>query len=93
MRKRLSHLLEWLASLWMPPPLFVIRVRSGTLTASRGAVTSKFLVDCGEVLRDHGVSHCTIKGFRSGNSVFLRFSKEVPNAVRQRLRNVWHAYR
>ena len=91
MRKRWKHLLDWLAFLWRPP-LFVVRVRSGVAAASRGVVTSKFLVACAEVLRDHGIPACTIRGYRTGKGVSLGFSREIPDTVRQNLRNVWSVH-
>jgi hypothetical protein len=93
MRKRVVQLLDWLAPLWMPPPLFVIHVRSGTPTTTRGVVTSRFLAACAEALRDQGVSSCTIRGYRRGDGVSLRFSAGVPEAARQTVRNLWFAYR
>jgi len=92
MRKRVGRALGWFGSLWLVP-LFVIRVRDGTPAARRGVVTSKFLAACGDVLRDHGVSRCTIRGFKNGDRISLRFSPGVPDAARQGVRNVWAVHR
>jgi hypothetical protein len=92
LRNRWDRLLDRLASLWTPP-LFVIRVRNGATTTSGRVVTSGFLGVCGELLRDHGIAECTIRGVRSAHGASLRFSRAVPDAVRQKLRNAWSAYR
>lgn len=88
----MSRVLDWLSCL-VRAPLFVIRVRGGTPTASRGVVTTRFLAACGDVLRSHGIPSCTIRGFRSRDDVSLHFSREVPEAARQGVRNVWPLYR
>ena len=85
---RSRRLLEWLSLLWRPP-LFIIRVRGGVATASRGVVTPRFLASCAEVLKANGIAHCTIRGYRAAHGASLGFSRQIPDAVRQTLRNVW----
>jgi hypothetical protein len=69
--------------------VFVIRIRSRVPFLVRGKVSQAFVVELTEVLQRHGVRHGTIYGARRRGTVGLGFSRGIPPAARQALRNVW----
>ena len=69
--------------------VFVIRVRSRVPFLVRGNVTQAFVIELAEVLRRHDVRRGMIYGVRRRSTVGLGFSRGIPAAARQALRNVW----
>lgn len=71
----------------MPPPYAttIIRFRDGTIRLTRGEMRPHAKAQVAEVLSEAGVSRCFI-ALTPGNRV--RFSRGVPSAIHQRLRNI-----
>jgi hypothetical protein len=80
-------LVAWLVA--KPPALFVVRVRDGNPRATRGKVTDAFLAAVADLLREYGVQSGEIHGVARGRRIALWFSRELPAAFCQRLRNWW----
>ncbi len=70
-------------------PDFELWIHEHRVECIRGEVPGSFLHAGAEVARIAGLRHGRIRGYLDGNSVRLRFSSAVPEAVRQRFRNVW----
>jgi hypothetical protein len=72
---------------FLPPPhaSTLIRVNDGKVRISRGEMRPHAKVQMAEVLSEAGVSRCFI-ALTPGNRV--RFSRGVPSAIHQRLRNI-----
>src|SRR5262245_57984739 len=69
--------------------VFVIRVRDGIPRLARGKVSPTFVAEIGAVLSRFRVRRGTIFGVSKRKMVSLGFSRSIPNASRQALRNVW----
>jgi len=69
--------------------VFVIRVRNRVPFLTKGKVSQAFVVELADVLQRHGVRRGSIYGVRRRGAVLLGFSRGVPHAARQALRNVW----
>jgi hypothetical protein len=80
-----AFLAVWLG--FVPPPYAgtLIRIRGGLLNVRRGQLRSDAREHLREILQEAGVSHGFI-AVTAGNRV--AFSRQIPPAVRQRLRNV-----
>jgi hypothetical protein len=70
---------------------FVVRVRGGEPAALRGTVTPAFLACVRDVCAEFGVASATVRGAIRGRRISLDFSREMPPAAQQRLRNWWAA--
>ena len=75
------------------PRVFVIRIRNRVPFLTRGKVSQAFVTELAEVLQSHGVRRGAIYGVRRRGTVLLAFSRGIPPAVRQGLRNVWSMHR
>ena len=69
--------------------VFVIRVRNRVPFLVRGQVSQAFVVELADVLQRHQVRRGTLFGVRRRGTVGLAFSRGIPPAARQALRNVW----
>jgi hypothetical protein len=69
--------------------VFSIRVRDGAPRLVRGRVSPSFVAEIGDVLSRHRVRRGTIFGISKRGTVSLGFSRSIPIASRQSLRNVW----
>lgn len=69
--------------------VFVIRIRDGVPSLARGKVSPGFVTEIGDVLSRHRVRRGSIFGISKRGMVSLGFSRSIPNASRQALRNVW----
>lgn len=78
-------------SILRPRYLFEIRVEAGRAVARKGKVTQAFLDSVTEICRDAGVHNGWIGGEKRNLGSSLRFSRQFPRGVQQRLRNEWHA--
>jgi len=76
-------------SLLRPRYAFEIRVEDGKPTVRAGKVTRAYLARVADVCRTDGVDHGRIGGLPRGGRTALRFSRDFPPGVRQRLRNEW----
>ena len=72
-----------------PRYVFVVRVRDGVARLGSGKVQAGFVVQVEEACRRHGVRDGWVGGVRDGRRVALRFSRTIPSACQQQLRNEW----
>ncbi len=75
-----------------PKPRFIVRIRDGRPIATRGKVPAAFLADCQRALDELNIHGGTIKGYGPPHRTTLKFSRQIPVADHQSLRNVWHLY-
>lgn len=78
-------------SILQPRYAFEIRIEAGRAHLRKGKVTQAYLDSVTDVCRDSGVSRGWIGGVLYGRRTALRFSRQFPRGVQQRLRNEWHA--
>jgi len=79
--------IAWRANRWAA--VFVVQIREGRATARRGAVTSEFLGVVEELCQQHGIHAGEVCGLSQGARIRLWFSRRIPDAMRQQLRNWW----
>jgi hypothetical protein len=81
-----------IGALWwgfQPRYAFVVRIETGLLRVTRGKVTTAFLEALGRACSEVGVSDGWVGGVHRGQRVTLAFSRGIPVACQQRLRNLW----
>ncbi len=86
----LAALIVW--ELWRasrPRPRFVVRLSDGEAQVRTGVVTPAFLQRLREMSADHGIQSGQVRGVSCGRRIRLEFSREIPEAARQQLRNWW----
>jgi hypothetical protein len=71
---------------------FVVRIDGGAVRTTRGKVPAPFLREVGEVCRECDIHSGVIYGQRRPRGVQLSFSRHIPAACQQRLRNLWTSY-
>jgi hypothetical protein len=78
-----------------PRALFAVRIIAGQAAQVDGTVTPAFLQRLREVAAAHGIDECQIAGVEHEGLIRLQFSRHVPTAARQQLRNWWamHGWR
>jgi hypothetical protein len=69
--------------------VFEVRVVGGQPSVRRGKVTAAFLARVAVVCRETGVARGWIGGVPHGRRAALKFSRDFPPGVQQRLRNEW----
>jgi hypothetical protein len=69
--------------------LFKVVFRNGKAVADRGTVTKAFLDHVDRVFTAENISSGKITGWPSGKLVRLSFSRQIPEPVRQQVRNWW----
>jgi hypothetical protein len=82
-------------ALWwacQPRYVFVVRIDHGQPCVTRGKVTPTFLREVGQACGDAEVRRGWVGGVRRGKQVALAFSRSIPQACRQRLRNQWQLH-
>jgi hypothetical protein len=72
-----------------PRYAFQIRIEAGRPLLRQGTVTKSFLGRVAAVCEEGGIVHGWIGGVRLRGRVALRFSREFPPGLQQRLRNEW----
>jgi hypothetical protein len=72
-----------------PRCAFVVRIAKGQPKAIRGKVTAAFLDQIRETCERHGVRNGTVRGLIRGKRICLGFSRSLPQAGQQQLRNWW----
>jgi hypothetical protein len=72
-----------------PRVVLVVRIGNGEPRAVAGAVTLAFLQQVREMATCHGVNSGRIRGRADGTRIRLEFSRQIPDAGRQQLRNWW----
>ncbi|HEX5270929.1 MAG TPA: DUF3634 family protein [Gemmataceae bacterium] len=69
--------------------VFLIQITDGEPHAVAGTVTAAFLARVREVTAGYGVRSGQVRGLARGTRIRLEFSRHIPEAVRQQLRNWW----
>jgi hypothetical protein len=83
-------LVAWgLWSVFQPRCAFVVRIKDGKPKVARGTVTQAFLHQIGEMSSRHHVEQGVVRGVVKGGRIALIFSRGIPPAYRQQLRNLW----
>jgi hypothetical protein len=72
-----------------PRPVFVVAIRNGAARVASGRVTAAFLSAVHDECRRSELHYGMIRGFQTKDRIALEFSRHVPDASRQRLRNAW----
>jgi hypothetical protein len=72
-----------------PRYLFMVRIEEGVPRVAKGKVSPAFLAEISEVCAQAKVPRGWVGGLRRGKRVVLAFSRTIPAAVQQRLRNLW----
>jgi len=86
----LGGMLAW--ALWrssQPRSVFKVRIAGGQPAVIDGTVTPAFLTRVREMAAAHGVDEAEIAGYEHEGLIRLRFSRHVPPAARQQMRNWW----
>jgi hypothetical protein len=78
-------------SILQPRYLFEIRIKGGQPHVRKGKVTPAFLGRVAEACHAGGVAQGWVGGVQHGRRTALRFSRDFPPGLQQRLRNQWHA--
>ncbi len=89
MLARLFHLLQQLA---VPAHATIVFTRHGVVVR-RGRPAGAWVADCADVARDLGVASGCVDVVGARTALALRFSPDVPERCRQRLRNVLGVHR
>lgn len=85
MLRRLADVLVDLAD----PPLFTLTFAAGGARVTRGQVPPPLFADCADVAAELGLTAGRVHGVRRAGRVVPRFSRDLPAAAHQRLRNVF----
>jgi hypothetical protein len=72
-----------------PRPIFTVTIAAGRPATVDGTVTPAFLTRVREMAAAHGVADAVIAGFEYDGVIRLHFSRDVPEAARQQMRNWW----
>ena len=76
-------------SLLQPRSIFKVRVKDGIAETAKGTVTAAFLEQVRETCMSHGVKRALVRGIVRGRRIALAFSRGMPPAAQQQLRNWW----
>jgi hypothetical protein len=87
---RILNFVDSVISWFRPPAAVVIEFRQGRIHLRRGNVPRSTLEGMSQVLKLNGVVTASIWGYKRRDTVALAFSREIPESVRQQLRNVWN---
>ena len=79
--------LFWLAC--QPRCAFVVRITDGIPRISQGTATPALLAEVRELCAQHGIQRGTVRGLVRGKLISLAFSRDIPPAAQQQLRNWW----
>jgi hypothetical protein len=85
-----------LAGVWymfQPRYLFVVQIRGDELRVTKGKVTAAFLQEIAAVCKDHQLRSGWVGGVPRGRNIALAFSRGMPPACQQQLRNLWLLHR
>jgi|SRR5580698_7860095 hypothetical protein len=77
----------WL--LFSPRFEFRIRISRGSLRLTTGKLTRDLIAELTPICQEWGIKRGWIAGVRRGKRVTLMFSRSVPSACRQQIRNLW----
>jgi hypothetical protein len=68
---------------------FMVVIRRGELHVTKGHVPAEFLDHVREVCGEHAITSGWIGGVQRGKNTALKFSRQIPRPIQQRLRNYW----
>lgn len=71
---------------------WALDIRQDQVVLVQGKLTDSCVREFAMILKEHAVREGWIRGIKSGGHVRLEFSKSIPSAARQRLRNVWSVW-
>lgn len=71
---------------------FIIRYEREKAPITKGHVSPGFVRESSEFLRSQDVEKARIIGIKTGNSVVLKFNKQLKDSIQQRIRNMWTGY-
>ena len=74
-------------------PCFIISLKAGKADIEKGKVTNNFLVECTEICKSNDISEGCIYGMGSEYGIRLRFSENISDSSRQKIRNVWNIHK
>ena len=74
-----------------PRYLFVIHIDHGVARVAKGKVAAGFLSEANDACSQAGIRRGWVGGVAIGKRVKLAFSRSIPLACQQQLRNVWAA--
>ncbi len=72
-----------------PRCAFVVRIDGGMPEKVKGVVTTAFLSAVKDMAQSHGVQRGAVRGLVRGRRIALGFSRSIPPAGQQQLRNWW----
>ncbi len=72
-----------------PRYAFEVRIENGVPRVTRGKVTAAYLQEVAQACSEARVAHGWVGGQQRGRQVTVACSRNIPPAVRQRLRNLW----
>ena len=78
--------------IWMalrPSYAFLIAIENGTAQVSKGKVAREFVCEVSEVCGRGSIARGWIGGVGRGRRIRLAFSRSIPSACQQQLRNLW----
>lgn len=79
--------LLWFA--FQPRYVFVVRIDKGVPRVAKGKVTMAFVHEVEQVCAEAQLATGWLGGVRRGHGIALAFSRSIPRACQQRLRNLW----
>jgi len=68
---------------------FMVVIRRGEVHVTKGHVPAEFLDHVREVCGEHAITSGWIGGVLRGKNTALKFSRQIPRPIQQRLRNYW----
>jgi hypothetical protein len=77
----------WIA--WQRRYTFMVHLRAGVPRVTHGKVTASFLQELRQACEEAGVTRGWVGGLARGRRTALVFSRSIPPACQQRLRNLW----
>jgi hypothetical protein len=72
-----------------PRPRLIIRIQTDMHPEVRGPVPLELVELIRELCQEMGIAKGEIRGFERSRRIDLDFSRSIPSAFRQRVRNVW----
>jgi len=71
---------------------FVVVIENGSARLQRGQAPRGFIEDCERLCAERAIQSGRVTGTRRSGAVQLGFSAGIPEADRQRFRNVWNLH-
>jgi hypothetical protein len=72
-----------------PRYLFLVCIQDGMSRLHKGKLTTAFLDEIDQVVREARITRGWIGGIKRGQRVVLAFSRGISRPCQQRLRNLW----